>query len=67
MDSINLTPEAAEEVIKVIMKILDNGNGLELAEIEIRTGDKSGRDGKPADEVEVHAKYAPTTVIGNSG
>ena len=67
MDSINLTPEAAEEVIKVIMKILDNGNGLELAEIEIRTGDKSGRDGKPADEVEVHAKYVPTTVFGNSG
>lgn len=64
---INMTPEVATLVAVEINKILDAEPGAALIEIVLHTGDKSGRDGKPTDEVEVHAKYGSVNLIGENG
>lgn len=67
MAVINMTRDAAEVLLDAVRRILDANPGLPLMEIELRAGDKSGRDGAPADEVEIHARYEAITIIGGNG
>lgn len=67
MQTINMTIDCARLLRQELDEILNGSEGIILEEIIIKSGDQSGRNNKPTDEISVGVKCGFSDLVGGDG